>query len=108
MADDQALILDTKKGLVVLLGCSHRGVINTLDHVHRITAKDKIHAIIGGLHLGKASDAKLKKIIDHLSEFNLQKIGVSHCTGTKAMLALFGRFTNRVFVNSVSTVSTFD
>lgn len=107
MADDQALILDTKKGLVVLLGCSHRGVINTLNHVLGITGKNNIHAIIGGLHLGKASNAKLKKIIDHLSEFNLQKIGVSHCTGTKAMLALFGRFTNRVFVNSVSTVNSF-
>ena len=71
------------------------------------TGENKIHAIIGGLHLGKASDAKLEKIIDHLSEFNPQKIGVSHCTGTKAILALFDRFTDRVFVNSVGTGNTF-
>lgn len=107
LADDQALILDSKKGLVVLLGCSHRGVINTLDHVLSITGKDKIRAIIGGLHLVKASDAKLKKIIEHLSRFNPEIIGVSHCTGTKAMLAIFGRFADRVFVNAVGTVKTF-
>jgi len=107
LADDQAVILDTEKGLVVLLGCSHRGVINTLNHVNRLFPDNKIHAIIGGLHLGKASDAKLQKIIDHLGAFDLERIGVSHCTGTKAMLALFERFNGNVFVNSVGTVNVF-
>ena len=107
LADDQAVILDTQKGLVVLLGCSHRGVINTLNHVDRLFPENKIHAIIGGLHLGKISDAKLNKIIDHLRAFEQEKIGVSHCTGTKAMLALFERFKDKVFVNSVGTVNVF-
>jgi 7,8-dihydropterin-6-yl-methyl-4-(beta-D-ribofuranosyl)aminobenzene 5'-phosphate synthase len=66
LADDRALILDTEKGLVVLLGCSHRGVVNTLTHVTQITGHTKIHAILGGLHLGKASDEKLSNIVDHL------------------------------------------
>ena len=61
LADDQAVILDTNKGLTVLLGCSHRGVINTLNHVVRLTGKKTIHAILGGLHLGKASDSKVKQ-----------------------------------------------
>jgi 7,8-dihydropterin-6-yl-methyl-4-(beta-D-ribofuranosyl)aminobenzene 5'-phosphate synthase len=107
LADDQAVILDTEKGLVVLLGCSHRGVINTLNHVDRLFPENKIHAIIGGLHLGKASDDKLEKIIDHLGAFDLERIGVSHCTGTRAMLALFERFKDKVFVNSVGTVNVF-
>jgi 7,8-dihydropterin-6-yl-methyl-4-(beta-D-ribofuranosyl)aminobenzene 5'-phosphate synthase len=107
LADDQALILDTQNGLVVLMGCSHRGVINTLNQVVKLTGKQKIHAIIGGLHLGKASDAKLKNIIHHLAGFNLEKIGVSHCTGTKAMLALFNTFKDKVFVNTVGTVLSF-
>jgi 7,8-dihydropterin-6-yl-methyl-4-(beta-D-ribofuranosyl)aminobenzene 5'-phosphate synthase len=107
LADDQAVILDTKKGLVVLLGCSHRGVINTLNHVGKLFPAKKIHAIIGGLHLGNASDARLQKIIDHLRAFDLEKIGVSHCTGTKAMLALFERFNGKVFLNSVGTVNEF-
>ena len=65
LADDQCLILETAKGLVVLLGCSHRGVVNTLNHVARIKCTGKIHAILGGLHLGNASDAKLVKIIEY-------------------------------------------
>jgi 7,8-dihydropterin-6-yl-methyl-4-(beta-D-ribofuranosyl)aminobenzene 5'-phosphate synthase len=107
LADDQALILDTQNGLVVLLGCSHRGVINTLNRIVKLTGKQKIHAIIGGLHLGKASDGKLKLIVDHLAGFGLEKIGVSHCTGTNAMLALFNTFKDKVFMNSVGSVLSF-
>jgi len=107
LADDRALILDTDKGLVVLLGCSHRGVVNTLNHVTQITGCKRIHAILGGLHLGKASDEKLEKIIDHLHAFGLEKIGVGHCTGPKAFLALANEFKNRVFLNTVGNVMEF-
>ncbi len=75
LADDQAVILDTDKGLTVLLGCSHRGVINTLNHVVRLTGNKSIHAILGGLHLGKASDSKLSKIMDHLPGLDWRKSG---------------------------------
>ena len=104
LVDDRALILDTKKGIVVLLGCSHRGVINTLNHVTQITGCERIHAILGGLHLGKASNEKLEKIIDHLHAFGLEKIGVGHCTGPKAFLALANEFNDRVFLNTVGNV----
>jgi 7,8-dihydropterin-6-yl-methyl-4-(beta-D-ribofuranosyl)aminobenzene 5'-phosphate synthase len=107
LADDQALILDTAKGLVVLLGCSHRGVINTLTHIARLKDNGRIHAILGGLHLGKASDAKLAKIIDHLRGFNLELIGVGHCTGPRAFLALANEFKDRVFLNTVGKVIEF-
>jgi len=92
------------KGLTVLLGCSHRGVINTLNHVVRLTAKNSINAILGGLHLGKASDAKLSKIMDHLRGFGLEKIWVGHCTGTRAFVALSNEFPNRVILNTVGNV----
>jgi len=101
LADDQAVILDTDKGVTALLGCSHRGVINTLTQVVRLTGKKRIHAILGGLHLGKASEAKLSKIMDHLRGFELEKMGVGHCTGTRAFLALANEFPNRVFLNTV-------
>lgn len=104
LADDQALILDTAKGVVVLLGCSHRGVINTLNHVAQLKGNRKIHAILGGLHLGKASDGKLAKIIGHLREFDLAMIGVGHCTGPRAFLALANEFKDRVFFNTVGNV----
>jgi 7,8-dihydropterin-6-yl-methyl-4-(beta-D-ribofuranosyl)aminobenzene 5'-phosphate synthase len=101
LADDQALILDTDKGVLVLLGCSHRGVINTLNHVTKLTGKNKIHALMGGLHLGSASDVKLAKIIDHLRGFGLEKMVVGHCTGPRAFLALSNEFKDRVYLNTV-------
>ena len=104
LADDQALVLDTAKGLVVLLGCSHRGVINTLTHISQLKPGAKLYAILGGLHLGKASDGKLVKIIDHLRVFDPQMIGVGHCTGPKAFLALANEFKDRVFLNTVGNV----
>jgi 7,8-dihydropterin-6-yl-methyl-4-(beta-D-ribofuranosyl)aminobenzene 5'-phosphate synthase len=107
LADDRALILDTEKGLVVLLGCSHRGVVNTLNHVTQITGRQRIHAILGGLHLGKASDEKLSKIVDHLGAFGLEKIGVGHCTGPKAFVALANEFKEKVFLNTVGHVMGF-
>jgi 7,8-dihydropterin-6-yl-methyl-4-(beta-D-ribofuranosyl)aminobenzene 5'-phosphate synthase len=107
LADDRALILDTEKGLVVLLGCSHRGVVNTLTHVTQITGHTKIHAILGGLHLGKASDEKLSNIVDHLHAFGLEKIGVGHCTGPKAFVALTNEFKEKVFLNTVGNVMEF-
>jgi 7,8-dihydropterin-6-yl-methyl-4-(beta-D-ribofuranosyl)aminobenzene 5'-phosphate synthase len=107
LADDRALILDTKKGLVVVLGCSHRGVINTLNHVTQVAGRNTIHAILGGLHLGKASDEKLSKIVDHLHTFGLDKIGVGHCTGPKAFVALANAFGDKVFLNTVGNVMEF-
>lgn len=101
LADDQCLILETVKGLVVLLGCSHRGVINTLNHVTQLKGTDKIHAIMGGLHLGKASDNKLEKIIEQLRGFGLEMVRVGHCTGPRAFLALANEYKDRVFFNSV-------
>jgi 7,8-dihydropterin-6-yl-methyl-4-(beta-D-ribofuranosyl)aminobenzene 5'-phosphate synthase len=108
LADDRALILDTEKGWVVLLGCSHRGVVNTLKHVTQITGRNTIYAILGGLHLGKASDAKLEMIIVHLRTFGLEKIGVGHCTGPKAFLALSNAFKEKVFLNTVGNVIEFN
>lgn len=107
LADDQALILDTNKGVVVLLGCSHRGVVNTLNHVTHLTGKNSIHALMGGLHLGSASDAKLEMIIDHLRGFGLEKMIVGHCTGPRAFLALSNEFKDRVFQNTVGHVLEF-
>ncbi len=107
LADDRALILDTAEGLVVLLGCSHRGVVNTLNHVAQITGRNTIHAILGGLHLGKASKQKLSQIVDHLHAFGLEKIGVGHCTGPKAFVALANAFEEKVFLNTVGNVIEF-
>ena len=107
LADDQALIVKTGKGIVVVLGCSHRGVINTLKHVTNITGEKKIHAVLGGLHLVKTSEDTLGTIIDHLEEFEIEKIVVGHCTGTHAVHALYARFGDKVVLNTVGNTMTF-
>ncbi len=107
LADDLALILKTGKGAVVVLGCSHRGVINTLSHVQNILGKRRIYAVLGGLHLVKTTGKKLETIIRHLKRFDLQKIVVGHCTGNQAIQELYHQFRDRVILNSVGNVITF-
>lgn len=107
LADDLAVILKTAKGPVVVLGCSHRGVINTLSHARNITGEKSIYAVLGGLHLVKATGKNLETIIQHLKRFNLQKIVVGHCTGNNAIQALYHHFKDKVMLNTVGNVITF-
>jgi 7,8-dihydropterin-6-yl-methyl-4-(beta-D-ribofuranosyl)aminobenzene 5'-phosphate synthase len=107
LPDDRALVLDTEKGLVILLGCTHRGIINTLRHVRRLTGKENIHAVIGGLHLGKADEEKLTAIIESLRAFEIDRIGVGHCTGMRAAKRLMDAFGDRVFLNAVGKAFRF-
>lgn len=100
-SDENALILDTEKGIVVMLGCAHRGVINTLKHVSHLSGKKKIHAILGGLHLASAGADKLRKITEVLRQFHVGKIISGHCTGFKAMAELFYHFKDALIPNMV-------
>jgi 7,8-dihydropterin-6-yl-methyl-4-(beta-D-ribofuranosyl)aminobenzene 5'-phosphate synthase len=107
LADDLSLILKTDKGPVVVLGCSHRGVINTLSHVQNILAGKSIYAVMGGMHLVKATGEKLETVMQHLQRFNLEKIVVGHCTGNEAIQALYARFKDKIILNTVGNVITF-
>jgi 7,8-dihydropterin-6-yl-methyl-4-(beta-D-ribofuranosyl)aminobenzene 5'-phosphate synthase len=101
LADDQALILDTQKGIVVLLGCAHRGVVNTLHHVAGITGAKTVHAVIGGLHLERAPESQIQMTIEALREFDPKMIGVTHCTGIRAVVPIINAFGNKVVQSSV-------
>jgi 7,8-dihydropterin-6-yl-methyl-4-(beta-D-ribofuranosyl)aminobenzene 5'-phosphate synthase len=107
LADDLALILKTGKGPVVVLGCSHRGVINTLNHVQNIIGEKSIYAVMGGMHLVKANGKKLETIVQNLQRFNLEKIVVGHCTGNDAIQVLYTRFKDKLILNTVGNVITF-
>ena len=84
LADDLALIINTDFGLVVILGCAHRGIVNTLRHAQNLTGKELVYAAIGGTHLFRASKERIGKTIAALREMGIQKLGVSHCTGFHA------------------------
>lgn len=104
LMDDQALIIKTGAGLVIILGCAHRGVINTIHHARQITGIDKIHAVMGGCHLISASEERLKRTIEALKETGVQRLGVSHCTGLHAAGVMAREFGDRFFYNTAGTV----
>lgn len=86
--EDQSLAIHTDKGFVLIAGCGHAGIINTLEHIHTHINKEKIYAAIGGFHLVNASDEHLKWTADKLRDFGLEKIIGSHCTGINALFIL--------------------
>ena len=86
--DDQALYIETRRGLVVLMGCGHAGLVNTLDHIGQITGRTRVHAVIGGMHLLEASEHRIAKTITVLQDFNVQVVAPVHCTGLPATAAL--------------------
>ena len=81
ITDDQALLIRTAKGLVVILGCAHAGLINTFRHAAAISGQKEIHAVIGGTHLRSASEERIEKTLKDLKYYNIRHIAPCHCTG---------------------------
>lgn len=99
--DDQSLVIDTPQGLVVLLGCAHSGLINILSHVTGKLGRDGIYAILGGTHLDFASASQVEDTLSVLKNFQVERIGVSHCTGLKASSRLLAEFGEKFFFGMV-------
>ena len=104
MLDDQALILDAPSGLVVLLGCAHAGVINTLHHVRQMFPKRPIAVLAGGMHLADAPSERVLRTIEGVREFDIPRIVAGHCTGWKPICSLSATFGERFSRLSVGTV----
>jgi 7,8-dihydropterin-6-yl-methyl-4-(beta-D-ribofuranosyl)aminobenzene 5'-phosphate synthase len=102
--DDQSLILDTDKGMVLILGCAHSGMINIINHVINKMGKGKFHAILGGTHLDFLTPEQLEESIRSLKKMDIEKIGVSHCTGMRAAFRLHQEFGDRFFYGCVGSV----
>lgn len=103
LPDDLALIIDADFGLVVIMGCGHRGIVNTLLHARKLTGKDRIYAAIGGTHLVHASRERLEKTAAALKGMEVQWLGVSHCTGFRPAAYLEREFGDRFFINNAGT-----
>jgi 7,8-dihydropterin-6-yl-methyl-4-(beta-D-ribofuranosyl)aminobenzene 5'-phosphate synthase len=101
--DDQAIFIKSQKGLVIILGCAHRGIINTIRHAQKITGTESVYAIIGGTHLISASPRRLKLTIAELTSLGIHKLGVSHCTGLAACTALAQTLGEAFFFNNAGT-----
>jgi 7,8-dihydropterin-6-yl-methyl-4-(beta-D-ribofuranosyl)aminobenzene 5'-phosphate synthase len=104
LQDDQSVVVETGKGLFIILGCCHSGIINTLSYIMEKMGRRPIYAVIGGTHLGPVSDTQRDKSIAALKGFNIERLGVSHCTGQKTASLLAGEFGERFFFCNVGTV----
>jgi 7,8-dihydropterin-6-yl-methyl-4-(beta-D-ribofuranosyl)aminobenzene 5'-phosphate synthase len=108
--DDQCAIINLKdKGLVIITGCGHSGVINTIRNAQRITGISKIFAVIGGFHLsGAAFEPIIPDTIAALSEINPRFVMPGHCTGWKATHQIASALPEAFIPNSVGTTLIFD
>ena len=103
-ADDEALAVETAKGLVILLGCAHAGLMNTVEWFRKNLDNRRIHAIVGGTHLGPASDEQFAATVGYLAKLDFARLGVSHCTGQIRSAQLYAKFPNKVFFANVGTI----
>ena len=103
LLDDQALIINTGAGLVVILGCAHRGIINTLYHAQQLTGVETINTVIGGCHLMGATEERIMLTIASLRELDVSRIGVSHCTGLPAAAIMAQEMGDSFFFNNAGT-----
>ena len=92
LLDDQALYVETSEGLIVLLGCGHSGVINTLEYIQKLSGGKPIHAVIGGMHLLHATPERLAFTGGSLSRMQVQYLAPNHCTGLEAVCYFKNRF----------------
>ncbi len=85
LTDDQALYIDTLQGIVVILGCGHSGVINTLQYIQMLTNNRPIHAVLGGMHLLNATAERLAFTSTALAALSIPYLAPNHCTGIDAI-----------------------
>ncbi len=105
--DDQALVARTAEGLVVMLGCAHAGVINTLRHAAKLTGDERIRAVVGGLHLASASLERTELTVAALQAMDPGRVVACHCTGFAARMRLRAAFGNRFMNGTVGLSLTF-
>lgn len=104
--DDRALVVNVKqKGLVVISGCAHSGIINTLIHAQKITRTERIYAVFGGFHLsGKEYEQRIDQTVEKLTQINPALVVPSHCTGWKGAFAIARAMPEAFAWNSVGNI----
>jgi 7,8-dihydropterin-6-yl-methyl-4-(beta-D-ribofuranosyl)aminobenzene 5'-phosphate synthase len=96
MKDDISVVGQVRdKGLVIVTGCSHAGIVNIVKHSVELTGEKRVAAILGGFHLLSASEERIWKTAEALSQFDTGMISAGHCTGFRAQVALYQAFAGR-------------
>lgn len=88
ISDDQAIWLETTAGLVIITGCCHAGLVNTVEYVQQITGVERVHGIVGGLHLLQASSLRMANTVEALRKWAPDFLIPCHCSGEAALKQL--------------------
>jgi len=101
---EQSLVFNAKgKGLVVLSGCAHRGIVNTVKHAQKMTGVEKVHAVIGGFHLTRAKPGLIQRTIADIKAIGPDYIVPTHCTGFEAITAFAKEMPEQFILNTAGT-----
>jgi 7,8-dihydropterin-6-yl-methyl-4-(beta-D-ribofuranosyl)aminobenzene 5'-phosphate synthase len=92
LEDDQALILGSRNAPVLVLGCAHSGIVNTLLYASELAGTNRFSLVIGGTHLIDADEMRLQRTLEALRQFEIMKIAPCHCTGLRGQFALWENF----------------
>jgi 7,8-dihydropterin-6-yl-methyl-4-(beta-D-ribofuranosyl)aminobenzene 5'-phosphate synthase len=108
--DDQAIVINLNdKGLIVISGCAHAGIINTIKYAEKITQNNKVHAVLGGFHLtGPLFEPIIQNTIDEMKKIDPEYVVPMHCTGWEAINQFKEQMPNRVILNTVGTTYVFE
>ena len=81
---EQALILETPRGLIIITGCAHPGIANMVERAHEYLG-EPVHLVMGGFHLMGRSRGEIRRVIERLKALGVEKVAPSHCTGAEAI-----------------------
>jgi len=95
--DDFSLVVKTSKGLVVVLGCAHAGMVNIIDYVKDNFPGEKIYSVFGGTHMGFSGSKQFDETMKVIDRYEIEKLGVSHCTGLAKSAQIYARMPDRFF-----------
>lgn len=108
LVDDQTLLVEVDSGTVVLLGCAHSGVVNTLSYVRELNGDRPIRAVIGGMHLLNASRTRVARTAEALTELKVPLVAPCHCTGAAGVVWLWEHLPGRCVPCFAGSTFTFE
>jgi 7,8-dihydropterin-6-yl-methyl-4-(beta-D-ribofuranosyl)aminobenzene 5'-phosphate synthase len=86
--DDQSLFVHTAKGILIVLGCAHAGMVNVMNHAVAMSGVDTIYGVVGGTHIDFSGPVQLEQTLKALKDFKMDFFIPSHCTGPEAAFRL--------------------
>lgn len=94
--DDQSMWFETDEGIIILLGCCHAGLVNTVDYIRRVSGQDKIRGIIGGMHLVNADEKRLHYTFDAMKTWQPEFLIPCHCTGDEQTISMVNTLGDKI------------